>query len=129
LKVIGKWGEQIAFKEFTEQAILQDVLWVNSEKESGEPYDITLHFKDNPQEKIFVEVKTTLGTSKNCHISWNELHFARKKGPNYWVCRVIRDQISVEADKSVTCNTHVVVYKNLHARLCNSQASLLLNLA
>jgi len=129
LKFIGKWGEQIAFKVFTEQAIFQDILWVNSEEESGEPYDITLHLKDNPHEKTFVEVKTTLGNSKNCHISWNELNFAREKGPNYWVCRVIRDKISVEADKSVTFNTHVVVYKNLHARLCHSQASLLLNLA
>lgn len=83
----GRLGEMIAYKFFTEKLGLKDVKWVNSETESGLPYDIIIGGKVNQK---FVEVKTTTSTLRNWfQISANEWHCAAEKGDSFSVARVI----------------------------------------
>ena len=88
LRLIGRWGEEVAFKVLSARQDVCDVVWMNATLEKGFPYDITLRLKDDAEE-VYVEVKASSAPRQHthslshsrantgaCHISLQELDFA-----------------------------------------------------
>jgi hypothetical protein len=72
---------------------VQDLVWVNEERESGNPFDLkfktALDGTDGLLCQKYVEVKTTTSNDKNAfEISLNELQFANTHRGNFMIFRV-----------------------------------------
>lgn len=75
LAAIGKWGEHVAFKVLKEHEDFDDVSWLNSAREEGEPYDITLRLIDSSHQVSHVP---TLFWRKQAYLTTRPCDLGRK---------------------------------------------------
>ncbi|XP_070575816.1 uncharacterized protein [Ptychodera flava] len=108
LTVVGKWGEALVYNFLLHQKETMDsddtdveVIWVNEQEESGQPYDIEIKVRsteDGIEENgeveikeysIYIEVKSTRTKGKQYfEISSQELAFAEKMQSQFHLYRV-----------------------------------------
>jgi hypothetical protein len=66
--------------------VVAEVLWLNYNRDSGQPYDILV--KENGEE-TFIEVKATIDKSQcSFNISGNQWREMKEKSERYWIYRV-----------------------------------------
>jgi hypothetical protein len=93
---VGRIGEQLVYnflkkRETFNGLIIEEVIWINRHRETGDPFDILLKLEDDcgSLNEVFIEVKATKTEDKvSMGISLRELDFASVKQDRYYLYRV-----------------------------------------
>ena len=99
-QALGRWGEEVVYRHLLREYPDHQVIWMNQEKEVGEPYDITIAptkpGSSNTQLEtrkgfvLYIEVKTTRAAAKSAfEITLNELEFMKMQGDSYIIYRLV----------------------------------------
>lgn len=85
---VGRLGELLSYKYFTEKFGSANVKWVNKETETGLPYDLVIG--ETEENREYIEVKATKSARKDWfQISTKEWQFASLKGDAFSVAHVV----------------------------------------
>ncbi|MDF2609659.1 MAG: hypothetical protein K0R92_1133 [Lachnospiraceae bacterium] len=123
----GAFAEEVVYRTFTTN--LKDVKWVseNAKKKGVNPegigglgYDLT--YVDENGETIYVEIKSTVGSSITFMITDNELSFAEKKHLKYEIALVTN--IDDESNRKIHRLQGLFTYQDGESRYGNSKFSL-----
>lgn len=83
---VGRWSEERVYTTLSLQAEFQELVWVNAEKESGLPYDIS-YLVDGKRK--YIDVKGTPSSDKDIvYLSGMEWKFMFEQGADYAIFRL-----------------------------------------
>lgn len=87
--ITGRQGEILVFQYLKQMNPQAEIKWMNEEKESYRPYDISIKTNSEDQHEEFIEVKTTRSIDQYTFpISIGEVQWLLKNPSNYFIYRV-----------------------------------------
>lgn len=87
--ITGRQGEALIFQYLKQTYPNAEIKWMNEEKESYQPYDISIKTNAEDEHEEFIEVKTTRSINQYTFpISIGEVQWLLKHPANYFIYRV-----------------------------------------
>ena len=87
--ITGRQGEALVFQYLKQTHPQAEIKWMNEEKESYAPYDISIKISSEDEHEEFIEVKTTRSIDQYTFpISIGEVQWLLKHSSNYFIYRV-----------------------------------------
>lgn len=87
--ITGRQGEALIFRYLKQTHPQAEIKWMNEEKESYAPYDISMKTNSGDEYEEFIEVKTTRSIDQYTFpISIGEVQWLLKHSSNYFIYRV-----------------------------------------